>query len=70
MTGEDGEEVLLQAGPVVRRARLAGAFADVPPGELLVYEDSSGSLAIAANGASAAELLRVSAGGEVLVRPA
>jgi S-adenosylmethionine hydrolase len=70
MTGEHDEEVEIQTGPAIRRARLAGAFAEVAPGELLVYEDSSGTLAIAANGASASELLHVGAGSEVLVRPA
>ena len=42
----------------------------LPSGELLVYEDSGGALAIAANGGSAADLLQVNAGAEILVRPA
>lgn len=69
MTGARDAEVLLRVGARERYARLARAFADVPRGELLVYEDSSGALAIAANGASAAELLQLRAGGEVLVLP-
>lgn len=70
MAGEGDADVLLIAGASARAARSAGAFADVPPGELLVYEDSTGALAIAANGASAARLLEVGAGAEILVRPA
>jgi len=70
MTGEDGAEVVLVAGASAHRAHTAGAFAEVPPGELLVYEDSGGALAIAANGGSAADLLQVNAGAEILVRPA
>ncbi len=69
MTWARDAEVLLRVGARERYARLARAFADVPRGELLVYEDSSGALAIAANGASAAELLQLRAGGEVLVLP-
>jgi len=70
MTGEDGSEVVLVAGASAHSAHTAGAFADVAAGELLVYEDANGAVAIAVNGGSAAELLRVSAGAEILVRPA
>jgi len=67
---EGGSDLALIAGAITRRARVALAFADVPAGELLLYEDSNGALAIAANCASAAELLGVRAGDEVVVRPA
>lgn len=70
MAGGDGAAVSVAAGAAVHGARAAGAFADVPPGELLLYEDSAGALAVAVNGGSAADLLRVRAGEEILVRPA
>ncbi len=58
-----GEGVALEvecAG--IRLPALAGAtFDDVPSGELVVYADATGTLAIAANGGSAAQLLRLTA---------
>jgi S-adenosylmethionine hydrolase len=50
-------------------ARRARAYAEVPEGELLLYEDSHGSLALAVNRGSAAELLGAGRGDELLVRP-
>jgi S-adenosylmethionine hydrolase len=44
------------------------AFAQVPEGGLLMYEDSRGSLALAVNRGSAAELLGAGRGAELLVR--
>jgi S-adenosylmethionine hydrolase len=38
-------------------ARRAGAFADVPAGELLLYEDAQRMLALAVNRGSAEQLL-------------
>jgi S-adenosylmethionine hydrolase len=70
MAGGVGFDVVVAAGAEAHRAQLALAFADVPHGELLVYEDSNGALAIAANGGSAAELLGVGAGDELMVRAA
>jgi S-adenosyl-L-methionine hydrolase (adenosine-forming) len=52
----DGRRVTV---PLVR------TFGEVPKGALLVYEDSSGRLALAAHSASAAAELRVSAGGRI-----
>jgi S-adenosylmethionine hydrolase len=43
-------------------ARRGLTFADAPPGEAVVYEDSSGWIAVALNGESAAERLAVRAG--------
>ena len=40
-------------------------FGDVPPGGLVIYEDSAGDVAVAVNGGSAAALLGVSAGDEL-----
>jgi S-adenosylmethionine hydrolase len=46
-----------------------GTFADVPPGELLLYEDASRSLALAVNRGSAAELLGLAPDAEVRLIP-
>jgi S-adenosyl-L-methionine hydrolase (adenosine-forming) len=70
MTGESAAGVLLAVGDATHHANTAGTFADVPAGSLLLYEDANGALAIATNGGSAAELLRVRPGDEILVRPA
>jgi S-adenosyl-L-methionine hydrolase (adenosine-forming) len=51
-------------------ARYASTFADVPPGELLLYEDAMRMAAVAVNRGSAAEYLRVGRDEELLVRPA
>ncbi len=40
------------------------------PGELLLYEDSGGSLALAVNGGSAAAALGVRGGDELRLEPA
>jgi S-adenosyl-L-methionine hydrolase (adenosine-forming) len=45
-------------------------FADVPPGELILYEDSSRSLALAVNRGSAAEALGLDLGDQVTLWPA
>jgi S-adenosylmethionine hydrolase len=70
MTGDEDAEVELVVGARTHHARTAGAFAEVPAGELLLYEDANGALAIAANGGSAADVLGAGAGAEILVRPA
>ncbi len=52
----------------VRLPATAGdTFSEVPSGELVAYADSTGALAIAANGASAARLLRASPASRVTV---
>jgi S-adenosylmethionine hydrolase len=51
-------------------ARYAWTFADVAPGELLLYEDAQRMLALAVNRGSAAELLGAVRDDELLVRPA
>jgi S-adenosylmethionine hydrolase len=48
-----------------RAVPLVGSFGEVASGELLAYVDSRGALALAVNGGSAAELLRLRAGDEV-----
>lgn len=77
-----GEEQLLSVGAMpgdtlrishagaVRTARYAATFAEVTPGELLIYEDATRMVALAVNRGSAAELLGASADDELTVRPA
>jgi S-adenosyl-L-methionine hydrolase (adenosine-forming) len=47
----------------------ASTFADVSPGEVLLFEDSSGAMALAISGGSAAGLLDVEPDREVRLRP-
>jgi S-adenosylmethionine hydrolase len=59
--------------PVVindERAHFATTFADVPPGELLLYEDAYRTLALAVNRGSAATHLGLHLDAEVRIRPA
>jgi S-adenosylmethionine hydrolase len=60
----------VEAGGASVEARLAGTFADVGEGEMLLYEDSSRRLAIAVNGGSAAASLGLRPGTEIVLRPA
>ncbi|MDX6567019.1 MAG: hypothetical protein QOE10_2681, partial [Gaiellales bacterium] len=48
-------------------AVVAGAFADAPPGELLLYEDSYGLVTLAISRGNAARLTGVSSGDEVRI---
>ena len=50
-------------------ARLAGTFADVKPGELVVYEDAYRSLAVALNRGDAARTMQLAADAEVRLSP-
>lgn len=45
----------------------ARTFADAPRGSLILYEDSYGNLALAVSRGSAAQLLRVEEGGEIVL---
>jgi hypothetical protein len=47
----------------------ARTFADVPVGELLVYEDSDGRIAVAVNQGSAVDRLGISVGDELRIAP-
>jgi S-adenosylmethionine hydrolase len=47
----------------------ARTFADVNPGDLLLFEDSSGALALAVSGGDAAGLLNLAPDGEIALRP-
>jgi S-adenosylmethionine hydrolase len=69
--------VMLDADELPERLTLRGAplargrtFADVAPGELLLYVDSGGSLALAVNGGSAAAALGLRGGDELRLEPA
>jgi S-adenosylmethionine hydrolase len=50
-------------------ARLGETFTSVPAGEMVVFRDSAGLIALAVNGGSAAARLGLAAGAEVLLRP-
>ena len=64
-----GHRVGVEAGLRSLTAVFALTFADVEAGELILYEDSYRSLALALNRGSAAEALRLSPGDEVLLSP-
>lgn len=72
--GELVRELGLKLGASVlvggeREAHYVRTFADARPGELLVFEDSDGMLAVAVSHGSAAELLTVAADDELSIRP-
>jgi S-adenosylmethionine hydrolase len=60
-----GDAVAARAGGRRVRGVVARTFSDVGSGDLLVYEDAGGSLALAVNGGDAAALLGLRAGDEV-----
>jgi hypothetical protein len=60
-----GDPVEVRAGGRGHRATVAETFASVPAGELVVHEDSFGSLAVAVNLGRAADRLGVGAGDPV-----
>jgi S-adenosyl-L-methionine hydrolase (adenosine-forming) len=61
--------VEVEVGDRRRRATYAHTFADVPVGELLVYEDAARTLAIAVNRGDAAAMLEIRLDAEVRLRP-
>jgi S-adenosylmethionine hydrolase len=65
-----GSELAVRHNGRTHAARLVGAFADVPDGELLLYEDAQGMLALAVNQGSAAQLLGAARDDELLLCPA
>jgi S-adenosylmethionine hydrolase len=68
-----GEHGLLLGRPVAingEDAHYATTFADVPAGQLLLYEDAYRWLALAVNRGSAADLLGLTLDDEVRIRPA
>jgi len=64
-----GEAIGVEAGQERFEAIVDVTFEGVEPGRMLLYEDSYGSLALAVNRGSAAELLGLSPGAEVVLRP-
>jgi S-adenosylmethionine hydrolase len=64
-----GRALTVEARGAPRQAVFTATFADVAPGELILYEDSHRSLALAVNRGSAAEALGLGAGDQVTLRP-
>jgi S-adenosyl-L-methionine hydrolase (adenosine-forming) len=64
-----GGAVDVDVSGMVQRARFARTFADVAPGELLVYEDAQRNLALAVNRGSALGELGLSRDAELRLRP-
>ena len=64
-----GRHVEVRVGGERFIASFGVTFPDVEPGELLVYEDASRSLALAVNRDSAMEILALAPGVEVRLRP-
>jgi S-adenosyl-L-methionine hydrolase (adenosine-forming) len=65
-----GDTLTITHSGAVRTARYAATFAEVTPGELLIYEDASRTVALAVNRGSAAALLGAGPDDELTVRPA
>ena len=65
---EPGTQVEIDVGFESYFARVAETFADVRPGDILVYEDSYRNVAVAINGGSAAEMLAATPGREFRIR--
>ena len=64
-----GGRVEVDVGGAMSQARFATTFADVEPGELLVYEDAQRNLALAVNRGSALGELGLSRDAELRLRP-
>jgi S-adenosylmethionine hydrolase len=63
-----GVALSVEIAGAVHRARYVSTFADVPTGELLLYEDGGRMAALAVNRGSAAAALGVQRDGELLMR--
>ncbi len=64
-----GSRVSLEAGHVRREATFVQTFADVPAGELLLYEDAWGAVAVAVNRGDAAAELGLNVDDELRIAP-
>jgi S-adenosylmethionine hydrolase len=64
-----GATLSVSAAGIVHTARHVSTFAEVAPGELLLYEDALQMAALAVNRGSAADQLGVGPGQELVVRP-
>jgi len=65
-----GRRLWVEASGVTLDASYVLTFADVGAGELILYQDSYGRIALAVNRASAAERLAANPGDQVILRPA
>ncbi|HET8592351.1 MAG TPA: SAM-dependent chlorinase/fluorinase [Solirubrobacterales bacterium] len=65
----EGERLEVRAPDGRFEALWARTFADVGPGDILLFEDSSGALSLAVSGGSAAGLMNLERDGEVALRP-
>jgi S-adenosylmethionine hydrolase len=65
-----GSRVLVRAAHLERVATFVQTFADVPAGELLIYEDAWGYVALAVNRGDAATELSIAPDDELRVAPA
>jgi len=63
-----GDSLLVEFDGGATAARLGRAFSDVAPGELVVYVDGRGALALALNGGSAATELGLEVDDELVLR--
>jgi S-adenosylmethionine hydrolase len=63
-----GSLVEVEAGLDAFFAVAARTFADVRPGEVVLYEDAYGNVSIALNGGSAAQVFAAKPGRELMVR--
>jgi S-adenosylmethionine hydrolase len=64
-----GESLEVRAPDGRFEARWVRTFSDVERGEVLLYEDSSGALALAVNGGSAEGLLNLGPDAKIVLRP-
>jgi S-adenosylmethionine hydrolase len=64
-----GDAIEVRAPDGRFEAAWAGTFADVAAGDMLLFEDSSGALALAVSGGSAAGLMDLAPDREVTLRP-
>jgi S-adenosylmethionine hydrolase len=65
----EGERLEVQAPDGRFEALWARTFADVEPADVLLFEDSSGAMALAVSGGSAAGLMNLTRDSEVTLRP-
>jgi S-adenosyl-L-methionine hydrolase (adenosine-forming) len=65
--GEPGTRVALDLPGGRRSAVVARTFADVAPGELVVFEDSFGNVSLAVSGGSASDALGLGSGEQVWI---
>jgi S-adenosylmethionine hydrolase len=65
-----GESLSVSHRGTLHAAAYAATFADVTPGELLIYEDAQQMVSLAVNRGSAAKLLGAEQDDELVIRPA